>query len=106
MSDTDFEVPTKDQLLSFAEKVVAEPEDVLESEFYDYSEDINSFLLELREGEDLDDSARAELSELYDEWEADNFPVTEVDYDAIQEGGPKPDDDEEDPDAEPDPEDL
>lgn len=108
MTDSIYEVPTKDQLLAFAEKVVNEPDDLLESDFYDYSEDINVLLLELREGEELNDDVRGELKDLYDEWEAENFPVAEVDYDAIQEGGPKPEDlpEMDDPDLYPDPEDV
>lgn len=104
----DYEVPTKDQLLAFAEKVVSDPDEILESEYYDYSEDINELLLELRDGEDLSDVIRTELKDLYDEWEAENFPVAEVDEDAVQEGGPKPeeDDPEDDPDLLPDPEDV
>ena len=105
---TDYEVPTKDQLLAFAEKVASDPEEILESEYYDYSEEINEVLLELRDGEDLTDDLRADLKDLYDEWEAENFPVAEVDEDAIQEGGPKPEEpsDVEDPDLLPDPEDV
>lgn len=104
----DYEVPTKERLLAFAEKVVSDPDEVLESEYYDYSEDINELLLELREGDDLTDDVREELSDLYDEWESDGFPVAEEDEDAIQEGGPKPDEGggEEDPDLLPDPADV
>jgi hypothetical protein len=105
MADTEYEVPTKDQLFAFAEKVVSDPDDILESEYYDYSEEINDVLLALRDGEDLDDGVRTELRDLYDEWEAENFPVAEADYDAVQEGGPKGET-EEDPDLEPDPEDV
>ncbi len=105
---TDIEVPTKTQLLAFAEKVVSDPDEILESEYYDYSEDINELLLELRDGEDLSDVIRTELGDLYDEWEAEDFPVAEVDEDAVDEGGPKPDEsgEEEDPDLLPDPEDV
>lgn len=105
MADNEFEVPTKDQLLAFAEKVVDDPDEILESEYFDYSEDINELLLELRDGEALSDVIRKELRDLYDEWEAEDFPVPEVDYDAEQEGGPKaggPADDF-DPDVDPDP---
>lgn len=104
----DYEVPTKDDLLAFAEKVVSDPDEILESEYFDYSEDINELLLELRDGEELSDVIRKELKDLYDEWEAENFPVAEVDEDAIQEGGPKPEEpeDEDDPDLLPDPEDV
>jgi len=104
----DYEVPTKAHLLAFAEKIASEPEDLLESEYYDYSEDINELLLELREGDDLTDEVREELSDLYDEWESDGFPVAEEDEDAVQEGGPKTDegDEEEDPDLLPAPADV
>ena len=103
----DYEVPTKDDLLAFAEKVASEPDEILESEYFDYSEEINELLQALRDGEELTDDVRGELEDLYDDWEADNFPVAEYDEDAIQEGGPKPDepDEDDDPDLLPDPED-
>ncbi|WNN94995.1 hypothetical protein SEA_MAGRITTE_18 [Microbacterium phage Magritte] len=104
----DYEIPTKEQLLAFAEKVVSDPDEILESEYFDYSEDINELLLELRDGEALSDVIRKELTDLYDEWEAEDFPVAVDDEDEIREGGPKPEesDSEDDPDLLPDPEDV
>jgi hypothetical protein len=106
MSD-DYEVPTKAQLLAFAEKVAEDPDDLFDAEFTDYSEDINELLLELRDGEDLTDDIRRELSDLYDEWEAEDFPVA-VEEDSVDEGGPKgpAEPAEDDPDMLPDPEDV
>ena len=108
----EYDVPTKDQMLSFAERIGSDAgDDLLEFEFHQYSEEINDLLLEMREGMKYSEDIKEELSDLYDDWKSQGFPIEEVDYDALQEGGPREKSqsdagDEEDPDALPDPEDL
>lgn len=114
MSDMteEYDVPTKDQMLAFAERIGSDDAgDLLEFEFHQYSEDINDVLLEMREGMEYSNEIKEELSDLYDDWKSNGFPIEEVDYDALQEGGPEEKsraetEGEEDLDAEPDPEDL
>ena len=118
-SEPTYEVPTKDQLLALAERVERADENLIEADFYDYSEEIAERLLAMREGLALTPELREELEELYEDWEDEGFPIPETDYDAEQEGGPveavamawgdedaEPVPASEDPDIDPDPEDA
>ena len=87
--DVTYEVPTMEQLQKFVERVGEQDPDLIDSDFYDYSEEINTKLLEMREGLALDDELREEFNALYEDWEAEGFPIPETDYDAEQEGGPR-----------------
>lgn len=85
MTDT-YDVPEKDQLLVLARKIEAGDPDILDADYHDYSSEIALALLELKEGAPLDED---KLSQLYDDWEEEDFPMEDDDYDAEQEGGPE-----------------
>jgi|SRR6478736_1005601 hypothetical protein len=111
----DYEVPDLEALLKRAEQADAGDELLEDQDFRDFSPEINRVLLQIREGLPLDDEVRSELEKLFGDWESEGFPIEDEDYEASQEGSPrdfaKDEVDErlspeEDPDLEPDPEDV
>lgn len=114
MTDEFVDVPTKEMVLTFAEEVAEGDPGILDAQFYDYSEQLTSLLFEIKEGRELSDEVREEISDLYDEWEEEGFPQEDEEGEFITEGSPEDftrsmqemEDSGVDVDAIPDPEDM